>query len=798
MLSLASLSAKILRANLPNDVIITSTALKKLYFASQKEVEQIKFLNQCITHEVVPKYLIERIPKTQRNKRPFKRTYEKVIQDEIIEKLNLSTEHERKYQSELTLKTNHNNKNVIVNLVHHFSKTDFLKTTEKLNTQLQSLIIQKEALEYKKEFMKDTVINLSNTSLSKSELETLRLGTSMTWPSKHRIEDIEIEMENFYTRIQKLENVSVENKTRIKTNIIALVEHIRNKSTNINSKVKQHLKNLHKLRKRDDIYVSRFDKGNGVCIDDKSQYVDKMTTILSDRSKFLKYTPHGNVKKNTFIYLEEMFNRKISEMVQNKELTKEIGDRVKNTGSQPARLYGLPKVHKNKNNPPYRPVLSMPNAYCTKLAKYLDKLLKDYLPQNNACKDSFEFKEKLSTLNLPDDYIMVSYDVVSLFTNIPLNDTINYICQVIPENNLPFSKLVLSKLLQMACQGIVFSFNNQLYKQIDGVSMGSNLGPTLAAFAMSMLEDQFTIRPIFYQRYVDDIFSIFKTKEEADTFLNNINNLHNNLKFTIEYENNRKLDFLDITLEKKSTTLETNYKIKSTNTGVYLHKTAHSPTKYKRAAINALIYRAYRLSSTPEAFETAFKKIRNIFVNNGYHYNFIEKIKTIILAKEESQSNEEVQNEDIIYLKLPFIKACEKETKNTIKRINSFCFPQAIVRIAYQTRKTKSFFINKDKVPNDVKASIVYKFECDRCNGLTYIGQTSRHFFTRKHEHITGSPDGSEVSHHVHVAQHKHFKIVAQTKHPLIAEAIYYEKVPPEKRLNNNRPPFKLQLFYQH
>ena len=52
--------------------------------------------------------------------------------------------------------------------------------------------------------------------------------------------------------------------------------------------------------------------------------------------------------------------------------------------------------------------------------------------------------------------------------------------------------------------------------------------------------------PLFYSRYVDDTFLLFRDKYQADRFLEYANGLHPNIKFTIEYENNDKLPFLDI------------------------------------------------------------------------------------------------------------------------------------------------------------------------------------------------------------------------------------------------------------
>ena len=168
----------------------------------------------------------------------------------------------------------------------------------------------------------------------------------------------------------------------------------------------------------------------------------------------------------------------------NSNIDKEVYNKIHSTGAQPARLYGLPKIHKSKTDPKYRPILSMPNAYCTKLTKYLDSLLKPFIPTEFSIKDTFDFVEKIRQFQLPERNYIISFDVTSLFTNIPLDATIQFICDFIPENALPISKTALSRLLYLSCKDILFSFDEQLFIQHDDMCMGSNLGPTMASFAM--------------------------------------------------------------------------------------------------------------------------------------------------------------------------------------------------------------------------------------------------------------------------------------------------------------------------
>ena len=115
----------------------------------------------------------------------------------------------------------------------------------------------------------------------------------------------------------------------------------------------------------------------------------------------------------------------------------------------------------------------------------------------------------------------------------------------------------------------------------------------MAAFA---LDKHFNSSPLFYQRYVDDIFAVCNTKSTALNFVEHINTLYPGLKFTAEHSIYNGINFLDLNIKCINGQINTNCHIKGTNTAIYLPKISFSPIQYKTAAIHALIYRAYRLS----------------------------------------------------------------------------------------------------------------------------------------------------------------------------------------------------------
>ena len=88
-------------------------------------------------------------------------------------------------------------------------------------------------------------------------------------------------------------------------------------------------------------------------------------------------------------------------------------------------------------------------------------------------------------------YRFVSFDVESLFTAVPLSKTINIILDWIYNKKLlktNIKKRAMKKILKDCCNKNAFSFNNTIYEHIDGVSMGSYLGPVVANIIMTELE----------------------------------------------------------------------------------------------------------------------------------------------------------------------------------------------------------------------------------------------------------------------------------------------------------------------
>ena len=143
--------------------------------------------------------------------------------------------------------------------------------------------------------------------------------------------------------------------------------------------------------------------------------------------------------------------------------------------------------------------------------------------------DTFEFVKEVHKLVIDNRDILVSYDVSSLFINVPLEETI----QLLPDkafiNNwfnetyhLNLNKLDLLDILRVTRNDQLFTFNGEVYEQTDGVAMGSSLGPLLANVFMCSIEETLECEgkiPTYYKRFVGDTLTIMPNKASADNFL---------------------------------------------------------------------------------------------------------------------------------------------------------------------------------------------------------------------------------------------------------------------------------------
>ena len=184
------------------------------------------------------------------------------------------------------------------------------------------------------------------------------------------------------------------------------------------------------MRNNKDIVILRPNKGNGVVIMDKITYNSKMYKLLNDESKFRQLTSDPTKQR------EGQLQRCLWRLNNKGYFDESVYDYIYPAGSLPPRLYGTPKTHKIKEKsdiPHLRPIVSLINSYNYNFASYLCELLAAFIPSANCTKESFTFIKDIQEVSTQHSF-MVSYDVCSLFTNIPRNETSDIAVKLILEN----------------------------------------------------------------------------------------------------------------------------------------------------------------------------------------------------------------------------------------------------------------------------------------------------------------------------------------------------------------------------
>ena len=423
-------------------------------------------------------------------------------------------------------------------------------------------------------------------------------------------------------------------------------------------------------------------------------------------------------------------------------------------------MYGLPKIH--KDGVPLRPIISQIGSYTYDLAKFLVPILSPLMKNEYSVKDSFAFVNELSSVqNAP---YMSSFDVVSLFTNIPLEETVD-IClnrlyaNTDKVNNI--SRTNLKKMILYASKESHFLLDGKIYDQIDGVSMGSPLGPILANIFMCYLETTamstyLGILPILYRRYVDDCFLIFGSKAQSDVFFQFLNKQHKNIQFTKDDELDNSLPFLDIHITHNDDgTLSTSIYRKPTFSGLYLKWNSFVPKQFKTGLVNCLLNRAWKICSNSDLFHQEINFIKSTLAANGYPSNFLNSCINRFLKTKTSDRIKEPQfgpKRKDIFIKLPYKGQQSDILKRQLTRLYAKVAPWLKLNfIFFASNRIKRLSKLKCQLPVAKRSHVIYKVNCSECDEF-YIGLTNRRLETRLHEHFTN--ENSALYRHSFLTDH--------------------------------------------
>jgi hypothetical protein len=312
-----------------------------------------------------------------------------------------------------------------------------------------------------------------------------------------------------------------------------------------------------------------------------------------------------------------------------------------------------------------------------------------------------------------------------------------------------------------------FSFNGQVFRQKEGLPMGSSISGILAILFMDRLEtialsSHLSISP--YKRYVDDIYLQTTGEEMADQFHHTMNNLHPKLKFEIEKPettpNGLSLSLLDfkVTISKDGKSSFEFYK-KPAKKPLFVHHQSAIPKKSK---INFIRNERKRIEDKCST-QTTTTKHQNMFDDilrlNGYPENSIDQTK----HPQSHQKDSQPLNTEWSYLKIPYISERLNHRITNIFRKEGI--PVCVAHKSYTLRRALSHNTTERTCTRDNCAisntklcllrNAVYQITCNNCN-QHYIGSTTRFLHDRVREHLNS--ENSSVKKHISTCQNKVYK----------------------------------------
>ena len=210
---------------------------------------------------------------------------------------------------------------------------------------------------------------------------------------------------------------------------------------------------------------------------------------------------------------------------------------------------------------------------------------------------SKSFSAFICQQKIEPDEVMVSFDVTSLYTTIPIDQALLIIGDLLEHDENLADRTLLSPrqildLLDILLRTTHFKFNGDFYQQTDGAAMGEPTSAIVSEIYMQSLETTAITtadHPLkVWERHVDDVFSIVH-KTCLQELLEHINSLHPQTQFTKEEENNSSLPFLDTLVQRNhNKTISVKIYRKPTHTNQYQKYTSHIPTSAKQSVITAL------------------------------------------------------------------------------------------------------------------------------------------------------------------------------------------------------------------
>ena len=285
--------------------------------------------------------------------------------------------------------------------------------------------------------------------------------------------------------------------------------------------------------------------------------------------------------------------------------------------------------------------------------------------------------------------------------------------------------------------------------------MGSPLSPVLAGLYMEYFETELLptlpVQPALWLRYVDDVFALWPEHQNFDVFLDELNRLSPTIKFTVEWEVESQMPFLDLSVFRYNSGFIFGIYRKPTHSHQYLHYFSWQPGHVKRSALFSLFLRAHRICDSTH-LRTEIEYIFSRFKKIGYPSFFIQKVLSDVRRKYYNSTSNSVSRVDHSgkpVISLPYNSFSNKYIKPLLAAEDS--------RVVHRSSNTLRRNLFKPKPPcSGHSSSGVYVVPCGGCS-MCYVGETGRDFSIRLNEHkgyVRSYNDKSAIYNHVSSKNH--------------------------------------------
>ena len=382
---------------------------------------------------------------------------------------------------------------------------------------------------------------------------------------------------------------------------------------------------LRNLRRRTDVVIKPADKGGAGVVWVRPLYIQEAQQKQLSDQRF-----YENLSADPLQDYQGKVKSTVNEMIATCALPPSAKNLVVTT-PHTSRFYLLPKIH--KPNIPGRPIVSARSCPTEKISAYLDevlapfvKCLPTYVKDTNQALHIFDsFRFDTAT---PGHHYLFTMDVKSLYTIIPNDCGLQALAYFLdkcdieePSTSTRSAELVLTLNL--------FSFNNEYYRQLGGVAMGSRMGPNYACLFVGYVEqirEQYTgFIPQLHKRYIDDIVGAASCqRDELENFIDFVSNLHPALQFTSTITET-ELPFLDINLHISKDRIQTSIFHEETDTQNYLYFSSFHSDHCKRAIPYSQFLHLRRLCSDDDDLLIKSKAMMTFFTQRGYPLTALEQ-----------------------------------------------------------------------------------------------------------------------------------------------------------------------------